>query len=91
MTHDPLDALRLPSLPIEPRQEFADGLWQRISGAELPLAGSAFVGQVQRPAGCRQARQTFSTVSSGGSPPFDSPSDILPREATKRVPSSAAA
>jgi catechol 2,3-dioxygenase-like lactoylglutathione lyase family enzyme len=43
MTHDPLDALRLPSLPIEPRPEFADGLWQRISGAELPLAGSATV------------------------------------------------
>ena len=32
-----------------------------------------------------------STQSSGGRPPFDSPSDMLPRDATKRMPSSAAA
>ena len=34
MTRDPLDALRLPSVPIEPRPAFADALWQRIAGEE---------------------------------------------------------
>ncbi|MFL5829114.1 MAG: VOC family protein [Solirubrobacteraceae bacterium] len=43
MTHDPLDELRLPSLPIEPRPEFADSLWHRISGGGGPAAGSASV------------------------------------------------
>jgi catechol 2,3-dioxygenase-like lactoylglutathione lyase family enzyme len=43
MTHDPLDALRLPSLPIEPRPGFAEALWQRISGGEEAVPGSATV------------------------------------------------
>jgi catechol 2,3-dioxygenase-like lactoylglutathione lyase family enzyme len=34
MTSDPLDVLRLPSIPIEPRSAFADALWRRISGAQ---------------------------------------------------------
>jgi catechol 2,3-dioxygenase-like lactoylglutathione lyase family enzyme len=43
MTRDPLDALRLPSLPIEPRPGFATALWQRISRGEETVAGSATV------------------------------------------------
>ncbi len=43
MTPDPLDALRLPSVPIEPRPAFADALWQRISGGEEAGAQSATV------------------------------------------------
>ncbi len=43
MTHDPLDALRLPSVPIEPRARFAETLWQRISGDEKSAPGSATV------------------------------------------------
>jgi catechol 2,3-dioxygenase-like lactoylglutathione lyase family enzyme len=38
MTTDPLDALRLPVIPVEPRQEFADGLLRRITGAAEPTA-----------------------------------------------------
>jgi len=33
---DPLDALRLPVIPVEPRHEFAEDLLQRIEGRELP-------------------------------------------------------
>lgn len=29
---DPLDALRLPTVPVEPRPEFAAALWRRIAG-----------------------------------------------------------
>ena len=37
MTTDPLDALRLPVLPIEPRPEFADALLRRIEARPGPL------------------------------------------------------
>jgi catechol 2,3-dioxygenase-like lactoylglutathione lyase family enzyme len=43
MTHDPLDALRLPSVPIEPRPAFADALWRRISGGEEAVSGAATI------------------------------------------------
>ncbi len=43
MTPDPLDALRLPSVPIEPRPAFAEALWRRIAGGEEPVAGPATV------------------------------------------------
>ena len=43
MTRDPLDALRLPSVPIEPRPAFADALWQRVAGDEEAVAKSATV------------------------------------------------
>jgi catechol 2,3-dioxygenase-like lactoylglutathione lyase family enzyme len=43
MTHDPLDMLRLPNLPIEPRPGFTEALWQRISGGDEAVAGSAAV------------------------------------------------
>jgi catechol 2,3-dioxygenase-like lactoylglutathione lyase family enzyme len=36
---DPLDALRLPLLPVEPRPEFAAALLRRIQGAGEPPAG----------------------------------------------------
>jgi len=36
MRHDPLDALRLPIVPIEPRPEFAAMLRRRIEGREEP-------------------------------------------------------
>lgn len=39
MTPDPLDALRLPSIPIEPRPAFAESLWRRIAGGEELVAG----------------------------------------------------
>lgn len=39
MTTDPLDALRLPVVPVEPRPEFADGLLRRITGG--PAAAAA--------------------------------------------------
>lgn len=43
MIPDPLDALRLPSVPIEPRGAFADALWRRIAGGEELVARSATV------------------------------------------------
>lgn len=43
MTRDPLDVLRLPSVPIQPRAAFADALWRRISGGEEADEGSATV------------------------------------------------
>lgn len=33
---DPLERLRMPIVPIEPRAEFAEALLRRIEGAELP-------------------------------------------------------
>jgi catechol 2,3-dioxygenase-like lactoylglutathione lyase family enzyme len=41
MTTDPLDALRLPLVPVEPRPEFAEGLLGRITGAAGPAAAGA--------------------------------------------------
>ncbi len=38
MTTDPLDALRLPIVPVEPRPEFADALLRRITGASQPAS-----------------------------------------------------
>jgi hypothetical protein len=35
---DPLDALRLPIVPVEPRPEFADALLRRIEGRGAPSA-----------------------------------------------------
>ena len=43
MIPDPLDALRLPAVPIEPRPAFADALWLRIAGEERSVAQSATV------------------------------------------------
>lgn len=43
MNSDPLDVLRLPSFPIEPRPAFADALWRRIAGGEEVAAQSATV------------------------------------------------
>ena len=43
MTPDPLDGLRLPSVPIEPRPAFAEALWRRIAGGEELPAQSATV------------------------------------------------
>jgi catechol 2,3-dioxygenase-like lactoylglutathione lyase family enzyme len=43
MTPDPLDALRLPSVPVEPRPAFADALWRRIWGGEEAIPRSATV------------------------------------------------
>jgi catechol 2,3-dioxygenase-like lactoylglutathione lyase family enzyme len=43
MTPDPLHALRLPSVPIEPRAAFAEALWRRIAGGEELVAQSATV------------------------------------------------
>jgi catechol 2,3-dioxygenase-like lactoylglutathione lyase family enzyme len=43
MTPDPLEALRLPSVPIEPRPAFADALWRRIWGGEEAIPRSATV------------------------------------------------
>jgi catechol 2,3-dioxygenase-like lactoylglutathione lyase family enzyme len=43
MNRDPLDVLRLPSVPIEPRPAFADSLWHRIAGDEEVVAQSATV------------------------------------------------
>jgi catechol 2,3-dioxygenase-like lactoylglutathione lyase family enzyme len=52
MTPDPLDALRLPSVPIEPLPAFADALWRRIAGDEQSVAQSAtvryFVGDLDK-------------------------------------------
>jgi catechol 2,3-dioxygenase-like lactoylglutathione lyase family enzyme len=43
MIPDPLDALRLPSVPIEPRATFAGALWRRLAGGEEVVAQSATV------------------------------------------------
>jgi catechol 2,3-dioxygenase-like lactoylglutathione lyase family enzyme len=43
MTRDPLDTLRLPNVPIEPRPAFADALWRRIAGGEQVVPQSATV------------------------------------------------
>jgi catechol 2,3-dioxygenase-like lactoylglutathione lyase family enzyme len=43
MSGDPLDLLRLPSVPIEPRPAFADALWARIAGGEEAVTRSATV------------------------------------------------
>ena len=43
MTRDPLDVLRLPSVPVEPRPAFADALWRRIEGKDETVAQSATV------------------------------------------------
>jgi catechol 2,3-dioxygenase-like lactoylglutathione lyase family enzyme len=41
MPRDPLEALRLPNLPIEPRPEFAAALLRRIQGAPDPAPRQA--------------------------------------------------
>jgi catechol 2,3-dioxygenase-like lactoylglutathione lyase family enzyme len=38
MTVDPLDGLRLPIVPVDPRPEFADGLLRRMETSEQPAA-----------------------------------------------------
>ena len=43
MTRDPLDALRPPSVPIEPRPAFAEALWRRIAGGEEVVTQAATV------------------------------------------------
>lgn len=43
MIPDPLDSLRLPSVPVEPRPAFADALWRRLAGEEEAGAQSATV------------------------------------------------
>jgi catechol 2,3-dioxygenase-like lactoylglutathione lyase family enzyme len=43
MIPDPLDALRLPSVPVEPRPVFADALWRRIAGGAEVFPQSATV------------------------------------------------
>jgi catechol 2,3-dioxygenase-like lactoylglutathione lyase family enzyme len=43
MTPDPLHALRLPNVPIEPRPAFGEQLWRRIVGGEELVAQSATV------------------------------------------------
>lgn len=43
MIPDPLDGLRLPQVPIEPRPAFAEALWRRIAGDEGAVARSATV------------------------------------------------
>jgi catechol 2,3-dioxygenase-like lactoylglutathione lyase family enzyme len=43
MIRDPLDALRLPSVPIEPRPAFTDALWRRLAGGEQRVTQSATV------------------------------------------------
>jgi catechol 2,3-dioxygenase-like lactoylglutathione lyase family enzyme len=43
MIPDPLDALRLPRVPIEPRPAFADALWRRIAGGEQVVSQPATV------------------------------------------------
>ena len=43
MPRDPLDALRLPVIPVEPRPEFASALLRRIRGAPAPVRESATV------------------------------------------------
>src|SRR3984957_2465938 len=40
MMPDPLEALRLPVIPVEPRPEFAAGLLRRLSGEPVPARGA---------------------------------------------------
>jgi len=40
MMPDPLEALRLPVIPVEPRPEFAAGLLRRLSGEQVPARGA---------------------------------------------------
>ena len=40
MMPDPLEALRLPVIPVEPRPEFAAGLLRRLSGEQVPVRGA---------------------------------------------------
>src|ERR1700678_2214968 len=40
MTPDPLEALRLPVIPVEPRPEFAAGLLRRLGGEQVPARGA---------------------------------------------------
>jgi catechol 2,3-dioxygenase-like lactoylglutathione lyase family enzyme len=39
MATEPLDALRLPVVPVDPRPEFASALMRRIRGGREPVAG----------------------------------------------------
>ncbi len=39
MTPDPLEALRLPIMPVEPRPEFTAGLLRRLRGERDPVSG----------------------------------------------------
>lgn len=41
--HDPLERLRIPIVPVEPRAEFADGLLRRLEGAEPRARDTATV------------------------------------------------
>jgi catechol 2,3-dioxygenase-like lactoylglutathione lyase family enzyme len=43
MTPDPLHALWIPSVPIEPRPAFGEALWRRIAGREELVAQAATV------------------------------------------------
>jgi len=43
MTRDPLDVLRLPGVPIQPRTAFAEALWRRMSGGQEADEGSATI------------------------------------------------
>ncbi len=43
MSRDPLEVLRFPSVPVEPRPAFADALWRRIEGEEESISRSATV------------------------------------------------
>src|SRR3984957_13218308 len=40
MMPEPLEALRLPVIPVEPRPEFAAGLLRRLSGEQVPARGA---------------------------------------------------
>jgi catechol 2,3-dioxygenase-like lactoylglutathione lyase family enzyme len=40
MMPDPLEALRLPVIPVEPRPEFAAGLLRRLNGEQVPARGA---------------------------------------------------
>jgi catechol 2,3-dioxygenase-like lactoylglutathione lyase family enzyme len=40
MMPDPLEALRLPVIPVDPRPEFAASLLRRFSGERLPVGGA---------------------------------------------------
>jgi catechol 2,3-dioxygenase-like lactoylglutathione lyase family enzyme len=53
MPRDPLEALRLPVVPIEPRAEFASALLRRIRGAPAPDVPEA--GAPEKPAAERHA------------------------------------
>ena len=39
MTPDPLEALRLPIMPVEPRPEFTASLLRRLRGERAPVSG----------------------------------------------------